>query len=113
MMRLVLINATKSGTMMNELVVDDLMRESILVPSLPEQRAVGALFSRLDSLIALHQRKEDEAIGWSPQTWEQRKLGDVYRKCTEKMMVLTIQIQLSLSRECPIARRLGLPNSPT
>ena len=45
--------------------------------------------------------------------WEQRKLGDVYRKCTEKMMVLTIQIQLSLSRECPIARRLGLPNSPT
>ena len=57
MMRPVLINATKSGTMMNELVVDDLMRESILVPSLPEQRAVGALFSRLDSLIALHQRK--------------------------------------------------------
>ena len=71
-----------------------------------EQRQIGALFSRLDSPIALHQRKEDEVIGWSPQTWEQRKLGDVYRKCTEKMMVLTIQIQLSLSRECPIARRL-------
>ena len=29
----------------------------VCFPSLPEQRAVGALFSRLDSLIALHQRK--------------------------------------------------------
>ena len=107
MMRLVLINATKSGTMMNELVVDDLMRESILVPSLPEQRAVGALFSRLDSLIALHQRKHNQLSvlkgslleGMFPKPgsdvpelrfsgfadpWEQRKLGDLYRKCTEK-----------------------------
>lgn len=56
-MRPVLVNATKSGTMMNELVPDDLMRESILVPSLGEQKAIGALFSRLDNLIALHQRE--------------------------------------------------------
>ena len=27
------------------------------VPLLPEQRAIGALFARLDSLITLHQRK--------------------------------------------------------
>ena len=31
----------------------------VCFPSFPEQRAVGALFSRLDSLIALHQRKPD------------------------------------------------------
>ena len=30
---------------------------SVCYPSLPEQRAIGALFSRLDSLITLHQRK--------------------------------------------------------
>ena len=42
---------------MNELVVDDLMKESILVPGLPEQERIGALFSYLDNLITLHQRK--------------------------------------------------------
>lgn len=59
-MRPVLVNATKSGTMMNELVVDDLMKESIPVPGLPEQERIGALFSRLDNLITLHQRKHDQ-----------------------------------------------------
>ena len=59
MMRPVLVNATKSGTMMNELVPADLMRESILVPVLCEQEAIGGLLDRLDSLITLHQRKLD------------------------------------------------------
>ena len=30
---------------------------SVCFPSLPEQRAIGTLFARLDSLITLHQRK--------------------------------------------------------
>ncbi|MDY5272655.1 MAG: restriction endonuclease subunit S, partial [Arcanobacterium sp.] len=30
---------------------------SLLFPSLPEQRAIGSFFSRLDALIALHQRE--------------------------------------------------------
>lgn len=54
-MRSVLVNATKSGTMMNELVPDDLMRESILVPCLAEQEVIGDSLSQLDSLITLHQ----------------------------------------------------------
>ena len=55
MMRPVLVNATKSGTMMNELVPADLMRESILVPVLYEQEAIGRFFKQLDDLITLHQ----------------------------------------------------------
>ncbi len=43
--------------MMNELVVEDFLKQEILVPSLPEQRRIGAFFDRLDSLITLHQRK--------------------------------------------------------
>ena len=58
-MRSVLVNATKSGTMMNELVPADLMRESILVPVLCEQETIGCFFKQLDSLITLHQRKLD------------------------------------------------------
>lgn len=45
--------------MMNELVVKDFLEQEILVPSLPEQRRIGAFFDRLDSLITLHQRKYD------------------------------------------------------
>ena len=56
-MRSVLVNATKSGTMMNELVPADLMRESILVPVLCEQETIGCFFKQLDSLITLHQRE--------------------------------------------------------
>ena len=56
-MRPILVNSTKSGTMMNELVVEDFLEQEILVPSLPEQRRIGAFFDRLDSLITLHQRK--------------------------------------------------------
>ena len=58
-MRPILVNSTKSGTMMNELVVEDFLKQEILVPSLPEQRRIGAFFDRLDSLITLHQRKYD------------------------------------------------------
>ena len=56
-MRPILVNSTKSGTMMNELVVEDFLKQEILVPSLPEQRRIGGFFDRLDSLITLHQRK--------------------------------------------------------
>ena len=56
-LRPILVNSTKSGTMMNELVVEDFLKQEILVPSLPEQRRIGAFFDRLDSLITLHQRK--------------------------------------------------------
>ena len=98
-MRPILVNSTKSGTMMNELVVEDFLKQEILVPSLPEQRRIGAFFDRLDSLITLHQRKYDKLCvlkksmldkmfpkGGSlypeirfagfTDPWEQRKVGD-------------------------------------
>ena len=100
-MRLILVKATKSGTMMNELVADDLMRESILAPCLAEQKVIGDSLSRLDNLITLHQRKLDALkkiksallgkifpkngsnvpeirfTGFT-ETWEQRKLKDLF-----------------------------------
>ncbi|MDB0603965.1 restriction endonuclease subunit S [Bifidobacterium adolescentis] len=63
-MRPILVNSTKSGTMMNELVVEDFLKQEILVPSLPEQRRIGAFFDRLDSLITLHQRKYCGVASW-------------------------------------------------
>ena len=61
-MRDILVRATKSGTMMNELVIDDLFKQSIAVPQEAEQQAIGYFFSHLDTLITLHQRKYDKLV---------------------------------------------------
>ncbi|MGY5285856.1 restriction endonuclease subunit S [Bifidobacterium adolescentis] len=99
-MKDVLTRSTKASTMMHELVAKDFLNEEIAVPSLEEQRQIGAFFDRLDSLITLHQRKYDKLCvlkksmldkmfpkGGSlypeirfagfTDPWEQRKLGDV------------------------------------
>ena len=89
-----------SGSTFLEISAKQLAKADLCLPSLPEQRAVGALFSRLDSLIALHQRKHNQLSvlkgslleGMFPKPgsdvpelrfsgfadpWEQRKLGEV------------------------------------
>ena len=99
-MRDILVRATKSGTMMNELVIDDLFKQSIAVPQEAEQQAIGYFFSHLDTLITLHQRKYDKLVVFKKSMlekmfpkdgesvpeirfagftdpWEQRKLGEV------------------------------------
>ncbi|HIU24542.1 MAG TPA: restriction endonuclease subunit S, partial [Candidatus Coprovicinus avistercoris] len=99
MMRDILVRSTKASTMMHDLVSSDFLEQSIPVPSLPEQHKIGALLSRLDNLIALHQRKCDglktvkksllekmfpregettPELRFSGFTdaWEQRRLGD-------------------------------------
>ena len=99
-MRKVLVNSTKAGTMMNELVINDFLQGSILVPSMTEQQAIGRFFKQLDTLITLHQRKFEKLTNVKksmlekmfPQNgssypeirfkgftdpWEQRKVGDL------------------------------------
>ena len=95
-----LVNSTKSGTMMNELVIEDFLNESILIPSLEEQKKIGFIFKSLTNLITLHQRKLDALkkiksallekmfpkdgsnipeirfTGFT-EAWEQRKLGEL------------------------------------
>lgn len=83
-MRPILVNATKSGTMMNELVPDDLMRESILVPCLAEQEVIGNSLSQLDHLITLHQRKCQYRGLYGYLSWEQRKLNECLTVSSEK-----------------------------
>ena len=58
-MRKVLVNATKAGTMMNELVIPEFLNQTILIPQNDEQKKIGDYFSKLDNLITLHQRKLD------------------------------------------------------
>ena len=53
----------------------------IAIPTLAEQKEIGAYFSTLDHLITLHQRKCYRFIDIALDAWEQRKvteLGEVY-----------------------------------
>ena len=106
-MRPILSKSTKASTMMHDLVTKDFLNESILVPSVDEQKKIGAYLNNLDNLITLHQRKYDDTkllkkymlqkmfpqnvqkvpeIRFSGFTgdWEQRKFSELYEKSSEK-----------------------------
>ena len=57
LMQIVLSRSTKASTMMHDLVTDDFLNESFLVPTIEEQRKIGDYLFTLDHLITLHQRK--------------------------------------------------------
>ena len=61
-MKNILVNSTKSGTMMNELVVEEFLKEILLVPEEYEQQKIGIFFNRLDHLITLHQLEPFQLI---------------------------------------------------
>ena len=45
--------------MMTNLVGKDFLKETVLVPTLAEQKQIGTLLNALDKSITLHQRKLD------------------------------------------------------
>ena len=57
--RSIYVNCTKRGTLMTELVAEELLEASVPLPDDSEQSRIGALFQKLDSLITLHQREVD------------------------------------------------------
>ena len=58
-MRTILVKSTKQGTMMNELVVTDFLKQGIKVPEKSEQKIIGIFLTRLDHTITLQQRKRE------------------------------------------------------
>ena len=100
LMQRILSKSTKASTMMHDLVTNDFLNETSLVPPLDEQKKVGDFLDNLDHLITLHQRKYDKLVvikksmlekmfpkngqtkpeirfsGFTDD-WEQRKLGEI------------------------------------
>ncbi len=77
----ILLRSTKASTMMTNLVANDFLQETFLVPSYPEQQKIGAFFQGLDNLITLHQRNSADFVSRFlsdfTNTWEQRKVGEL------------------------------------
>ena len=67
----------------------DFLKIEIPVPTVVEQRKIGAYLDQLDRLITLHQRKCKIRNLRCPKstaiTWEQRKLGDCFAERVESM----------------------------
>ena len=85
----ILLRSTKASTMMTNLVANDFLQETFLVPAYPEQQKIGAFFQELDRLITLHQRKCIFFTGRAGRlistvnkkritsSWEQRKFEEI------------------------------------
>ena len=122
LMQRILARSTKASTMMHDLVTNDFLNETFLVPSVKEQKQIGAFLNKLDNLITLHQRKCDEVKSLKkymlqkmfPQNeqkvpeirfegfteaWEQRKLGDLVDRVTRKNQDLVSELPLTISAQ--------------
>lgn len=118
----IMARCTNASTMMTNLVASDFLKEKILVPSLKEQKKIGAYFDSLDHLITLHQRKCEQTKKLKkymlqkmfPQNgakvpeirfdgftydWEQRKLGDLVDRVTRKNQDLVSELPLTISAQ--------------
>ena len=94
----------------------------LAVPAETEQRLIGQLFSRLDALITLHQRKYDKLgelkksllekmfpkegeifpeirFAGFADPWEQRKLGDIAQRVTRKNESCESDLPLTISAQ--------------
>ena len=101
------IQALQEGGVRLYFFFDKLLKSEITMPSIREQSIIGSLFDRLDSLIALHQRKHEKLktvkqsllekmfpkegedvpeIRFEGFTdpWEQRKVGDYLVESRER-----------------------------
>ena len=112
----------KTGTTVESIDFAKMKSTALMVPYIEEQQAIGSFFSRLDNLITLHQRKYDKLVIFKKSMlekmfpkdgesvpeirfagftdpWEQRKLGEIADKVTEKNLDGNITEVLTNSAE--------------
>ena len=105
----------------------DFLKIEIPVPSVEEQRKIGAFLDQLDHLITLHQRKYDKLqvlkkamlekmfpkngssvpeirFKGFTDAWEQRKLGEVVERITRKNENLESTLPLTISAQYGLTR---------
>lgn len=79
------IDNITTGNTIKHILASDMQEFVVDVTSYEEQVKIADCFKQMDNLIALHERKLDLgiilAIGY---TWEQRKLGNVFKEYSEK-----------------------------
>ncbi|MEX1549953.1 restriction endonuclease subunit S [Enterococcus sp. C50] len=101
-----LTGANPGSAITNLVPMSEVKKWDILVPSKREQQEIGAFFKQLDDTITLHQQKLDQLkrlkqgllqvlfankeqvpkvrFAGFDEEWEQRKLGGIFKKYTQK-----------------------------
>lgn len=72
-----------TGNTIKHILASDMQEFVVDIPKYEEQKAIAGYFCKLDHLITLHQRKYF-IIYNNLITWEQRKLGEVFKEYSEK-----------------------------
>ena len=101
------IERLQEGSVRLYFYYDKLCECIMSMPSVEEQRKIGAYFSKLDDLITLHQRKyirttlNCETLMENDFTfsWEQRKLSDMVERVTRKNENLESELPLTISAQ--------------
>lgn len=127
------LNAVQ-GTSIKGITKEELLGKNIDIPGRQEQEAIGKFFSKIDSLLTLHQRKYEQFLilkesmiqklfpkdgEHAPEIrfsgcagdWEQRLLGDIYLERNERgsksLDILSVSIHSGISEKNLDAGALG------
>ena len=113
------LNAVQ-GTSIKGITKEELLGKNIFIPGRQEQEAIGKFFSKIDSLLTLHQRKYEKLLNIKKSmlekmfpkegevvpeirfkgftgAWEQRKLSDIAERITRKNTHLESTLPLTIS----------------
>ena len=80
----------------------------VAYPKKSEQRAIAEILNKIDNLITLHQRKQNDKFSlFKPKnyanflanSWEQRKLGDIVDRVVRKNINLESTLPLTISAQ--------------
>ena len=93
------IERLQEGSVRLYFYYDKLIQCEMKMPSLEEQKKMGAFFDQLDHLITLHQCKCHLLLKLLHNDWEQRKLGDLVDRVTRKNQDLVSELPLTISAQ--------------
>ena len=101
------IERLQEGSVRLYFYYDKLCECIMSMPSVEEQRKIGAYLDKIDNLITLHQREyflfdfsgESAKTAQNTLSWEQRKLSDMVERVTRKNENLESELPLTISAQ--------------
>ena len=102
------IMALRVGSGLPNIQKSALQDVNVAYPKKSEQRAIAEILNKIDNLITLHQRKQnDKFLLFEPKnyanflanSWEQRKLGDIVDRVVRKNINLESTLPLTISAQ--------------
>ena len=91
-----------SGARMDGLLninYEEFMSINMMLPSIEEQLRISEYLRKVDTLITLHQRKNNYKKQKWTYVWEQRKLGEITDRITRKNQDLVSTLPLTISAQ--------------